>query len=1282
MNDLAKQLIEKNLQTKDPYLDLGNCGLTNHSPCLDLLAECTHLETLIFSEIWHEWNPGALDYFEATSTNKGRQNKFRGIPVNLPTSLNKLVLRENSIDRIENIAHLTNLQYLDLEENDIEVIENLDHLARLEYLNLRGNAIEKIGNLNALTQLVHLELSSNSLERVENLNHLKHLQNLDLRENNIKKIENLAGLTALTRLDLGYNGFGKIEGLHNLPRLKQLELEENDIKKIENLHHLPQLKSLNLRFNSFEKLENLDALTELTELSLGYNGISKIEGLEKLTKLKMLGLMFNRVTKLENLDTLTELEKLWMNHTGIKKIENLDKLTKLTHLSLMCSKVTKIENLEALTQLTSLSLHATKISKIENLEALTNLTKLRVDGNKVAKIENLDNLTQLDDLMLGGNPISKIENLGHLIKLRKLDLGGLAITKIENLEGLRTLEQLDLGGSQIETIENLEGLTGLQKLELRATKVSKIENLNHLPALTELDLSETAITKIEGLTGLEGLKELSLSKNKITKIENLAGLSKLEKLSLCASNLSKIENLTGLPKLRELCLEKNAIECLENLRGLPALKELDLNNNQITHIQPNALPTQLAELNLSQNQLIKVEHLAGVTGLTELDLSENNISKIENFEDLPALETLDLSYNKITRLENLTALPNLREVNIYQNQITEIATDAVTRQLQELDLEQNQISTIEILVNFTGLSQVDVGNNQIKWFPIELLDLPCLTSLRLKNNPWQNIPVAITEGYHALQNIRRYWQDLEQGKSLIYQAKLLLVGNGRVGKTSLVRRWLDNAFDPDQSSTHAIQLRQHILPQVAQDEALEHVQLNVWDFGGQDIYHTTHRLFMQTQAVFLLAWDAATQATPEQTEKLGDGSEVIYKNYPLLYWLDYAYILGKQSPVLVVQTKCDRDGVQAPPQLTDDLKTHYQVQQCLAVDAAVDDAAKNGFKELNIALQNVLAQGIQRTCTDLPESWWHTQQALEKLQKEGKQMLSIVGFESLCAEHQVPKASYKVLQSYFHNSGVFFYRPGLFNDQIILNQQWAIDAVYTLFDRTGMFMQHRGNGFFTGADLGLVWQDKPKAEQELLLSFMEACELCIDLNRPRNKKAPRYIAPLFKREYLAPQLLPNTTPAEQGALFPAGATGVYLKFCHPVLHAAVMHRFILRTHHFASRDNIQQQAILLEVAGTQALVEAFPDKNELTIRLNKENSTLLSQIRNELSEIQEGISGIGEWASIDGQGYVAMEELWQNQHSPQVMGDNGQAYAVTAFEVFFGLDKVAFLGEDAPPQKL
>jgi internalin A len=297
----------------------------------------------------------------------------------------------------------------------------------------------------------------------------------------------------------------------------------------------------------------------------------------------------------------------------------------------------------------------------------------------------------------------------------------------------------------------------------------------------------------------------------------------------------------------------------------------------------------------------------------------------------------------------------------------------------------------------------------------------------------------------------------------------------------------------------------------------------------------------------------------------------------------------------------------------------------------------------------------------------------------GKQSLSTEEFVDLCATQDVPLESVATLKAYFHHSGVFFYREGLFHERIILDQQWAIDAVYNLFDRAGMFMRYCGKGFFEGADLQLSWQDKPEAEQALLLSFMEGCEICVDVDRPADRrKFFESDKPFAERKYLAPQLLPIGAVAGQARLFPEGAQGVYFKFRYAVLHTAIIHRFILRTHHFAQspEQDIRQYVILLHIDGKEALVEAFPEQNELLVRLaSAQDRPILDQIRNEREEIQGDEAGIEEWVSVDGKAYVKLANLQANAHNPHIAADNGSICLVADFRVFLHKDEEARLGK-------
>lgn len=110
---------------------------------------------------------------------------------------------------------------------------------------------------------------------------------------------------------------------------------------------------------------------------------------------------------------------------------------------------------------------------------------------------------------------------------------------------------------------------------------------------------------------------------------------------------------------------------------------------------------------------------------------------------------------------------------------------------------------------------------------------------------------------------------------------------------------------------------------------------------------------------------------------------------------------------------------------------------------------------------------------------------------------------------------------FLHHGGAIFYRAGLFGGRIVLDQDWALDAVYALFDRKRTLPLLRSYGRFTRVDLEtLVWSVYSKGEQKVFLGMMESCGICF---RTRQLSEEDW-------EYIAPELLPEWSEAEETLL--------------------------------------------------------------------------------------------------------------------------------------------------------
>jgi internalin A len=160
---------------------------------------------------------------------------------------------------------------------------------------------------------------------------------------------------------------------------------------------------------------------------------------------------------------------------------------------------------------------------------------------------------------------------------------------------------------------------------------------------------------------------------------------------------------------------------------------------------------------------------------------------------------------------------------------------------------------------------------------------------------------------NCLQRLRAHFTDLDEAAEAENEVKIILLGNGGVGKTQLCRRLRDLKLDTSIESTHGIQLWRESLPLRVSGED-EIYQANWWDFGGQDIYHGTHALFLQSRAVLLILWTPALESRDEVEE-----NGIPLRNQQLAYWLDYVRSLaGPESPVIVVQSQCDTFGQVRP----------------------------------------------------------------------------------------------------------------------------------------------------------------------------------------------------------------------------------------------------------------------------------------------------------------------------------------------------------------------------------
>ncbi|KEG12794.1 small GTPase [Trypanosoma grayi] len=121
--------------------------------------------------------------------------------------------------------------------------------------------------------------------------------------------------------------------------------------------------------------------------------------------------------------------------------------------------------------------------------------------------------------------------------------------------------------------------------------------------------------------------------------------------------------------------------------------------------------------------------------------------------------------------------------------------------------------------------------------------------------------------------------------------KVVLLGEGRVGKTSLISRFIHDAFDADQSST--VQASMYTCASVP----LLHgngakVALNIWDTAGQERFHALGPIYYRNANGALLVYDITDGDTLEKVRQ----------------WIkELRAVVGDQIRLVICGNKTDRE---------------------------------------------------------------------------------------------------------------------------------------------------------------------------------------------------------------------------------------------------------------------------------------------------------------------------------------------------------------------------------------
>ena len=955
----------------------------------------------------------------------------------------------------------------------------------------------------------------------------------------------------------------KPQQILDLEQVLGLTLTEGSFytKNTYNINKVGDIIALNLEQNNITDIGCLKDFTKLTRLDLNHNQISDINAVAGLTNLTTLSLYHNQIRDINAVAGLTNLTKLWLSHNQISDINAVAGLTNLTELSLYQNQISDINAVAGLTNLTTLWLSQNQISDINAVAGLTNLTELSLYQNQISDINAVAGLTNLTELSLYQNQISDINAVA----------------------GLTNLIELSLSQNQISDINAVAGLTNLTKLYLYQNQISDINAVAGLTNLTELYLYQNQISDINAVAGLTNLTELWLSHNQISDINAVAGLTNLTTLWLYHNQISDINAVAGLTNLTVLWLSQNQISDINAVAGLTNLTELYLHQNQISDINAVVGLTNLTKLYLSQNQISDINAVAGLTNLTELGLHHNQISDINAVAGLTNLKALSLSNNKISIIDDLS------------NWI----------KLEELYLSNNLITDISILLPF-----IEKSMNLALDFKREYdNDNENKNKIFIDHNPLsKNLISAIKSSREAVIEY------LSEGKrDYLYEARLIIVGEPRAGKTSLQRKIKKNTakLPNETDSTKGININIESLEcKVRQDKAHDgatnrKLKYHIWDFGGQEMYKLLHQLFISEQALYIIVIDTDRNKNEEELE----------------FWLETIERLacdkeGTHSPVILFQNaKTDRKERGSFRQLRERFPFWQQEEDVfINLNQVGNKTSKNyseksaqSFKTFKATLESKLSN-LKHIGEEIPASWGAVRRALDT-KYANHNYISLQEYRSVCISCGITDPAKQLrLSRTLHILGVFIHYQDEehLKDLIILQKTWVTDALYRVLDSK---IVDDNDGSFNLKDAAEIWNDEKYQDKSVaLLGVMEQFKMTYKL---RNKK-----------QYIVPTKLPYDEPIGQ-IWDKTDNVILYLQYDwlpRPVIIQLIvsLHQHIAKGQKWVWRSGCVIEGKELDAADAMAHISEPRGKNRIEIRVRGNRSEyLIKSIMDKWREVNE-----------------------------------------------------------------
>lgn len=365
---------------------------------------------------------------------------------------------------------------------------------------------------------------------------------------------------------------------------------------------------------------------------------------------------------------------------------------------------------------------------------------------------------------------------------------------------------------------------------------------------------------------------------------------------------------------------------------------------------------------------------------------------------------------------------------------------------------------------------------------------------------WFSIPNEI-EDQGAKATNAYFFSLLSENLSPLNLVRAIFIGDGAVGKTSLIRRLHGEPIvEGKETMTPGIEIKQWSLPD-------SDIKARFWDFGGQVMSHSMHQFFLRERCLYILLVDAGSEREKREHTTANDRAE---------YWLEHIKAFGNAASVMLVGNKADKESVNLDMNA---LKEKYpNIIDFYPVSCT--SQAQNYCARF-LVFQNDLVEHLKRVDTHqvmfTDKQFTMLQNLRERSRKSA--FLDHEAFDTLCLEHEIGKVGLDktAFLGLLDSLGEIVHFPELeWSEAYVLNPRWLTYGVYTLLYAPKTDVQL---GLLSNADVIEILQAEkvedelgniltyPKAKCRFIVDAMSRFGLCYEMVDKTQGKEKRLVIP-------------------------------------------------------------------------------------------------------------------------------------------------------------------------------